>query len=188
LGAELFKLARHERAWANERHARAELEETENIRACDATKQNVADDRDVQPGDSASALADRVEVEKRLRRVFVRPVASVDYARLQSVCQKLRRACGAVAQHDNIGMQRLEIARGVLERFAFSQTRRHCRDIDYVSAQAKCSQLERRACACARLNKKVDQRFAAQCRHFLDLACADLLKRVGCLENEIDFV
>ena len=61
------------------------------------------------------------------------------------------------------------------------------RDIDHVSAQAICGQLEGDARSRARLDEKVDQRFAAQCRHFLDLACADLLKRVGCIENEIDF-
>ena len=69
----------------------------------------------------------------------------------------------------------------------FSQARSRCRNIDHVSAQAKCSQLERGACSRAWLDEKVDQRFAAQCRHFFDLAGADLLKRVGCLENEIDF-
>jgi hypothetical protein len=120
--------------------------------------------------------------------VFVRPVAGVDYAGFQSVCQKLWCAGGAVAQHNNVGMQRLEVARGVLERFAFCQARSRCRDIDHVSAQAKCSQLERGARSRARLDKKVDQRFAAQCRHLFDLACAHLLKRVGCLENKIDFV
>src|SRR5439155_10724684 len=48
--------------------------------------------------------------------------------------------------------------------------------------------LKRRACACARLDKKIDQRFAAQRRYFFDLAGANLLKCIRCLENEIDFV
>src|SRR5262245_65615609 len=118
--------------------------------------------------------------------MFMRPVAGVDHAGFQSACQKLRCPCGAVAEHDNIGVQCLEIARGVLERFAFSQARSCCRDIDHVSAQTKCSQLERGACACTRLDKKVHQCFAAQCRHFLDFACADLLKRFSCLENKFN--
>ena len=142
----------------------------------------------MQAGDFAPALADRVEIEKRLRRMFVRSVARIDHAGVQSPCQKLRRSGRAVAQHNNVGLQRLEIARGVLEGFAFGQARSRCRDIDHVGAQAKCSQLKRRACACARLDKKIDQRFAAQRRYFFDLAGANLLKRIRCLEDKIDFV
>ena len=50
--------------------------------------------------------------------MLVRAVTGVDNAGFQSARQKLRCACGAVAQDDDVGMQRLEIARGVLERFA----------------------------------------------------------------------
>src|SRR5947208_15952174 len=115
----------------------------------------------MQPGDFTSALPDRVEIEKRLGRVFMGAIAGVDYAGFHSACQKLWCACRAVAQHDDVGMQRLEIARGVLERFAFGKTRCRCRNIDHVSAQPKCSELERSACSCAWLDKKVHQRFAA---------------------------
>lgn len=43
--AHAFKLARDERAGADERDARAELEQRPDVRARDATEQNVADDR-----------------------------------------------------------------------------------------------------------------------------------------------
>ena len=54
------------------------------------------------------------------------------------------------------------LLRGVLERLAFGQAGSRRRDIDHVGAQAKRSQLERSACARARLDEKIDQRFAAQ--------------------------
>ena len=57
------------------------FEQTENVRACDATEQNIPDDRHVQAGDFTSAFADGVEIEKRLGRMFVRAVAGVDHAR-----------------------------------------------------------------------------------------------------------
>ena len=62
--AEFFELARHERARADQRHARAEFEQPENIRARDAAKKDVADDRDMETGDLASLFADGVEVEQ----------------------------------------------------------------------------------------------------------------------------
>ena len=69
--------------------------------------------------------------------MFVRAITCIYHARFQPICQKLRRAGGAVTQHNNVGLQGFEIARSVLERFAFGQARSRCRDIDYVGAEAK---------------------------------------------------
>ena len=87
----------------------------------------------------------------------------------------------------NIGVQRLEIARGVLERFAFRQAGSGCRDIDHVRAQAKRGQLERGARPRARFDEEIHQRLSAQRRHLLDLAGADLFERVSGFEDEFDF-
>ena len=65
--------------------------------------------------------ADRREVQQRLRGMFMRTVAGIDYARFESICQELRSAGGTVAEHENIGVQCLQIARGVLERLALGQ-------------------------------------------------------------------
>ena len=53
--AELLELARHERARADERDARAELEQRVDVRARDAAEEDVAEDGDVQPGDAPLA-------------------------------------------------------------------------------------------------------------------------------------
>ena len=89
-----------------------------------------------------SALADGIQIEKRLGRMFVCAVAGVDYACSQPIRQKLRRARRTVAQHEDIGVQRLEVARSVFERFAFGQAGGGCRDIDHVRAQTKRGQLK----------------------------------------------
>ena len=55
--------------------------------------------------------------------MLVRAVAGVDDAGFESLGEKLRRASGTVTEHKNVGVQCLEISRGVLERFAFRQAR-----------------------------------------------------------------
>src|SRR5206468_7885422 len=65
LDAKFLKLARHKRAWPDQRHVRTKLHQAENIRARNATKQNVAHDRHAQSRNFSSALADGVKVEKR---------------------------------------------------------------------------------------------------------------------------
>src|SRR5437016_1945487 len=70
----------------------------------------------------------------RLRWMFVRAIAGIDHARFEPLRKKLRSARGAVTQHKNIGMQRLEIARRVLKRFALRQTGYARRDIDHIRA------------------------------------------------------
>ena len=62
----------------DQRDAHAAARERDHVRAGDARVQDVADDRDVQALEPADRLADRVEVEQRLRRVLVLAVARVD--------------------------------------------------------------------------------------------------------------
>src|SRR5438045_9686453 len=99
---EFFELARHQRARPDQRDTRAELDQTENVRTRDATKQNVANDHDMQPGDFSPLLADRVKIEKRLSGMLMRAIAGIDHTRFEPIAQKLRRAGGAVTQHENI--------------------------------------------------------------------------------------
>ena len=120
--------------------------------------------------------------------MFVGAVAGIDDTRLQSLREKLRRAGRAMAQNNNVRVIRFQNFCRVLERFPFRQARRACRNVDHVGAQARSGEFERRARARARLDKKVDERLAAERWHFFNLPRANLLKRVGCLEDEIDFV
>ena len=80
LDAHALEHARHQRARADERDPRAELEQAPDVRARDAAEEDVADDGDVQAGDAPALLADGEQVEQRLGGVFVRAVARVDDA------------------------------------------------------------------------------------------------------------
>ena len=73
----------------------------------------------MQSGDSRASFPDGVKIEQRLRRMFVRAVTGIDHARVQTFGEKLRRAGGAVAQDNDVGVIRFENFGGVLERFAF---------------------------------------------------------------------
>ena len=95
--AELLEVARHERARADERDARAELEQRVDVRAGDAAEKDVADDGDVQAGDAALLFADGEGVEQRLRGMLVRAVAGIDDAGVEPLGEELRgarRSCG----------------------------------------------------------------------------------------------
>ena len=186
--AQLLELARDERAGADERDARAELEQRPDVRAGDAAEEDVADDGDVEAGDAAEALADGEDVEQRLGGMLVRAVAGVDDAGLEPLGEEVRRAGAGVAQDDDIGVQRLEVARGVLERLALGEAGGAGGDIDDVGAEAEGGELEGGAGAGARLDEEIDQRFAAQGRDFFDLARADLLEGGGGVEDEDDFL
>ncbi len=76
------QLARQQRRRADERRPDPDERERLDERARDARVEDVADDRDVQPFEPAELLLDRVEVEQRLGRMLVLPVAGVDDVRV----------------------------------------------------------------------------------------------------------
>ena len=115
----MLKHARHECAWTAERDVRAELAQGPNVGTRDAAEQNVAEDSDVEAGDVAFLFADGKHIEQRLRGVLVRAVAGVDHMGVEKAREKMRCASGFVADDDDVGIERLEGARGVLEALAF---------------------------------------------------------------------
>src|SRR5207245_1566549 len=74
--AELFKFARHEGDWPDQRDPRAQFDEAKNVRPGDTAEQNIADNRYVQTGNFSTLLANRVKIEKCLRGVRVRVLGS----------------------------------------------------------------------------------------------------------------
>ena len=107
---------------------------------------------------------------------------------LSNARQKMRRADRAVADDDEVRVQRLEIARGVLERLAFFERRRLGGKIDDVGGQPLRGQFKADARARGRLDEQVDDRLAAQRRNFLDGALADGLERARRVEHGDDFL
>ena len=103
LAPERFDPARQERRRRDERRAGAYELERLDEGARDARVQDVADDRDVQPFEAAERLLHRVQVEERLRRMLVLPVAGVDHARIRLARDELGCADRRVAHDDDVG-------------------------------------------------------------------------------------
>ena len=80
--------------------------------------QDVAADRDRQPGDAALGAADRQGVEQRLGRMLVGAVAGVDHRAVDLLRQQLHRAGRMVAHHDDVRAHGVERHRGVDQRLA----------------------------------------------------------------------
>ena len=130
-----------------EGHVRAQLGQRPDVRARHAAVEDVAEDGDVQPCDAAFLLADGERVEQRLGGMLVRAVAGVDDAGVEHARQEMRRAGGAVADDDDVGVERLEVARGVLERLALLERGGLGGEVDDVGREAL-SRPARSWCAC----------------------------------------
>ena len=138
-----------------------------------------------RPCEAPLVLADREGVEQRLRRVLVHAVAGVDDRRpgrcapaggsAPDEAWRITIMSGAIASRFSAvstsvsPLTTLDVAIG---------------DVERVGAQALLGDLERRARARARLEEQVDDRLAAQRRHLLDRARADLLHRLGGVEDQ----
>src|SRR5439155_17756370 len=112
--AEFLKFTRDEGARADQRYARSQFDQAEDIRTSDPAKKDVANDDDMKASHRAILFADRIKIEQSLGRMFMRAIAGIDHTGLEMLRKKLRRTRGTMAQHENICMQRLEITRGVL--------------------------------------------------------------------------
>ncbi len=90
--------------------------------------------------------------------------------------------------HDHVWRHRFEVADRVDERLSLGHARRRGGDAQGVGAEALLGDLERRPRPRARLEEQVDDGAAAQRRHLLDRAAADLLHRLGGIEDQRDLV
>ena len=105
-----------------------------------------------------------------------------------SAREQVRRAGRRVPHHDHVGRHRLEVAHRVEERLPLGDARRRGRNAERVGAQPLFRDFERRARPRARLEEQVDDGAAAKRRDLLDRAAADLLHRLGGVEDQRDFV
>ena len=102
--------ARQKRRRRDQRRVRADEAERLDEGARDARVEDVADDRDVHSLEATQRLLHRVQVEERLRRMLVLPVAG---ARIRLASDELGRADGRVPHHDDIRVVGREGRRGV---------------------------------------------------------------------------
>ena len=95
----------------------------------------------------------------------------------------VRRARGCVADHQHVGVHRLEVLHGVEQRLALGDARARSRDVDDVGRQPLAGELERGARARRGLEEEVDDRLAAQRGHFADPPLRDLEEDLGGVED-----
>ena len=114
----------------------------------------VADQVNVQVVERALGLHHGVEVEQRLRRVLVRPVAGIDHRHRREFTRIEGSPFEIVAHHDHIAVVRHHHNR-VFEGFALCR-RRHFRvgKSDDACAESVRGRLKRKACARAGLEKQ----------------------------------
>ena len=98
------------------------------------------------------------------------------------------RPGSAVANDDDVRIQRLEVPGGVLQGLAFLERGCLGAKIDHIRGQPQRSQLETDPSPGGRLDEQVDDRLAAQGGNLFDGAFADRLENAGGVENGEDFI
>src|SRR6185437_13854332 len=168
------------------RHLGAKLLEAPDVRARHPRMQHVTHDAHPAAREIAQVVAQREQVEEALRGVLVRAVARIDDVALDAIGEELRGTRRPVADHDHVNPHRLEIARGVYQRFALLHAGPGRRDVHGIGGQALLGELEGDTRASRRFEEEIDDGLAAERGHFLDGALADFLERFGGVENETD--
>ena len=150
--------------------------------------QDVADDRDVQTIDLPDLCAHRVEVEQRLGRVLVLPVAGVDDVCVGHSCDELWRADLRMADDDHVRVVGAERDRRVLERLALVHRGTGRLDRHRVRRETFGRELERRRRPRGRFVEHIDHEPAFECRQLLHLALEGALECARCREQPLEVV
>src|SRR3990172_5168190 len=148
--------------------------------------EDVAHDRHREAVDPALLVAHGEQIEQRLRRVLVRPVARVDDGGLELVGDPLRNPRDGVPDDHGVRVHRVERARRVEDALVLLETRGARREVDHVRREALAGDLEARPRARARLEEEVHDGAAPQRRDLLHLALADLAHALGRVEDALD--
>ncbi len=167
---ERFEPPRYERGWSDDRHISPELGERVDVGTRDAAEENIAEDDNLAAFQTAEFLLHREHIEQRLGGMFVGTVTGIHDGDVEQLAQVERRTAGGVAQHDHIGVERLDVLRGVAEGFALGGAGGSGVEGDDIRAQELSRHLEGNTRARARLQEKIDDGFAAERRDLLDLA------------------
>ena len=188
LAAELLDPARDQGRRAADGDLGAHRREGDQVGAGDAAVEDVADDPDPGAVERAEAAAQRVDVEQRLARVLVLAVAGVDDRGRGPAGDHLGGARVGVADDDRGGVVGGERRDRVLQRLALLDRGAGGLDRDEVGGEALGGEVEGARGAGARLVEERDDGAAAQGRHLLDVAAADLGEALGAIEDRLDFL
>ena len=168
---------RHERGRADEGHGGAHLGEGVDIRARHPAEKNVAEDHHLAAAQRAEVFLHREGVEQALGRVLVGAVPRVDHWNVENPRKVERRAGGGVADHDHVGLQRLDVFGRVAQGFALRGAAAGGVEGDNVGAQPLGGHVEGHPRPRAGLEEEIDDRLAAQGGYFFHAARQRALER-----------
>ena len=135
-------------------------------------------------------VADGVHVEQALRGVRMPTIPGIDHMQSWAhvLCDHVGRAALCMPHDEHVGIHRRKIVDGVEQRLALGGGRGAHIQIHHVGRQARGGNFKRGARARAVLEKQVEDRLAAQQRHFLHCAITHLQKRRGGVKDMRDDV
>lgn len=186
--AEPLKDARDQRGRSAEGDLGAQLVEGPDVGAGHPAEQDVANDGDLEPLETFPLLPDGEDIEQGLRRVFMRAIPRIDHAGLEKPGEEMRGPGRRMSDDNDVRIHRLEVPRGVTQRFALLQGGHVGAEIDHVRGQPLLGEFETDPRAGGRLDKEVDHRLAAKRRHGLDGTGADRLEAAGGVEDGEQFL
>ena len=108
----------HERRRSGERDPRAERHQRVDVRARDATVQDVAHDRDALALEITERLAERERIEQSLGWMCVRSVAGIDDRSAGASRDEVGGTRARVPHDEHVAAESFERARCVIQRLA----------------------------------------------------------------------
>ena len=118
----------------------------------------------------------------------MRAVAGIDDVRVEEAREKMGCAGSLVANDNDIRIERLEIARSVLEAFAFLKGRGIGGKVDDIRTQSLSGELKTNTRARGGFDEKIYDRLALQGGDLFDVALADGLELARRVEHAGDFL
>src|SRR5207247_559396 len=115
-------------------------------------------------------------------------ITGINDACLKKARKKMWCASCAVSDNNNVGVEGLQIARGILECLALFQRGCFGSEVDNIGAQPLRCQFKTDSCSGRRLYKEIDDRLTAQRWNFLDCSFADSLKCARRIQHSDDLI
>lgn len=138
--AQLLPTSADERAWATEQNLGTEFGQAPDVAPRGPTVSDIAHKRDRESSDAAEAFADGEDVQKALRGMLVRAVASVDDRARQRLAQQVGGTRRAMPNDHRIHAHRLDGFGRVDERLALAQAAAAGRKVHGIGTQPACSE------------------------------------------------
>ena len=188
LDVERLEPSRYEGGGADDRDIDAQLGKRMDVRARDSAEENVSENDNLAAFQAAEFLPHGEHVEEGLGRMLVGAVTGIDDRNMEQPAQVERGTAGGMAQHDHVGVERLDILRGITESFPFGRTGGGGVKGDDIGAEKLGGHLKGNAGAGTGLEKEIHHRLAAERGDLLDLAVENATEGPGCSEDLLNLV